>query len=177
MKESIWVSIDDLKSDDWVNADVDSSDSLETTAAVVLFEMTLRSILKGVFALLIDASALKFTLVEFHDISILMLMISSVSFAWLRKDTLVYSIWVRNTHIATMHSINSVRNFILFMFTMQWKDSSRTNMFFIDHISSTSILNSQAPIMNARSRSTFWIETQSESITSMTQSKSTPMWV
>jgi len=64
-----------------VNADVGSSDSLETTAAVVLFGMTLRSILKDVFALLIDASALEFTLVEFHDISISMLMISSVSSA------------------------------------------------------------------------------------------------
>lgn len=64
-----------------MNADVGSSDSLETTAAVVLFGMTLRSILKDVFALLIDASALKFTLVEFHDISISMLMISSVSSA------------------------------------------------------------------------------------------------
>ncbi len=64
-----------------MNADVGSPDSLETTAAVVLSGMTLRSILKGVFALLIDASALEFTLVEFHDISILMLMISSVSSA------------------------------------------------------------------------------------------------
>jgi hypothetical protein len=81
MKEPIWVPTDGLESDGWVNADVGPPDPLETTAAVVLPGVALRSVLEGVSALLTGASALEFTLVEFHDISISMLMISSVSSA------------------------------------------------------------------------------------------------
>lgn len=48
----------------------------------------MRSVLEDISALLTDACALELTLVEFHDTSISMLMISSISSARLRKSTL-----------------------------------------------------------------------------------------
>lgn len=54
---------------------------LGTTATVVLPGVVLRSVLEGVSVLLTGASALEFMLVEFHDISISMLMNSNVSSA------------------------------------------------------------------------------------------------
>lgn len=149
------------------------SDSLETTAAVALPEIVLSFVLEGFLTLLIDACALELTFVEFHDISISMLILFSVSPARLRKGMLACSVRVLITHIATMHSINGVRSFVLFMFVMQWEGALRSNMFFIDHPIPASILNSQAFIMNARPRSTFWIEKQPELITPTTQSKLT----
>ena len=150
-----------------------SSDSLETTAVVALSEIVLSFILEDFLTLLIDACALELTLIEFHDILISMLILFSVSLARLRKGMLACSVRVLITHIATMHSINGVRSFVLFMFVMQWEDALRSNMFFIDHSILASILNFQTFIMNARSRSIFWIEKQSELITSTTQSKLT----
>ncbi len=48
-------------------------------------------------------------------------------------------------------------------------------MFFIDHPIPASILDSQASIMDARPRSTFWIEKQPELVTPTTQPKLAPI--
>ena len=37
------------------------------------------------------------------------------------ENPLAYSVWVWNTHIAIMDRINTVKSFILVMFTVQWK--------------------------------------------------------
>ena len=44
-------------------------------------------------------------------------------------------------------------------------------MSFMDHLSPAPILDPQAPVMDAGPRSTFWIETQPEPSTPMTQPK------
>ena len=60
-------------------------DPLDTTAAVALPGRALGSVLEGVSALLTGAWALALTLVEFHDISISILIVSRISSARLRK--------------------------------------------------------------------------------------------
>ena len=145
MKEFIWVPTDGPASDDWVIEDMGpmwTPDPLDTIAAVALPGVALGSVLERVSALLTGACPLALTLVEFHDISISMLMVSRISSARLRKA---------HTHIATMHSINNVKTFILFMFALQWTGTARRKMFFIDHISPAPIPDPQAPIMDATS--------------------------
>lgn len=53
-------------------------DSLNTTAVIALSEVTVKSVLKHVSALLTDVFTLALMLVEFHDTLISMLMIFSI---------------------------------------------------------------------------------------------------
>jgi len=53
-------------------------DSLDTTAVIALFEVTVKSVLKCVSALLTDIFTLALMLVEFHDTLISMLMVFSI---------------------------------------------------------------------------------------------------
>jgi len=53
-------------------------DSLNTTAVIALSEVTVKSVLKHVSALLTDVFTLALMLVEFHDTLISMLMVFSI---------------------------------------------------------------------------------------------------
>ncbi len=78
----------------------------------------MRSVLEGISILLTDAYILELTLVKFHDISISISIISSISSVRLRKSILTYSGQIRNTHIIIIYSINVVKSFILLIFAI-----------------------------------------------------------
>ena len=95
IEKFIWVSTNDFVTDDWVIANVSSiwsSNLLNKIAVIAFSKVALKSVLKDVSALLIDACALTLTLVEFYDISISMLIISRISFARLRKAISLFAV-------------------------------------------------------------------------------------
>ncbi len=88
IKESIWVPTDGPASDGCVIAGMGlmrPPDALDTTAAVALPGVAMGSVLDGVLALLTGACTLALMFVEFHDISMSILMVSRISSARLRK--------------------------------------------------------------------------------------------
>jgi hypothetical protein len=159
----IWDFVNDFVSDDlmsWSMSSMWLSHSFESSADVAVNELKFRSIQEYASAQLNSIFVFEFKLVEFHNISIFMLTLSDVLF-WLMKDTSACSILILNTHLTLMHRISKIRDIVFFMFTVNWKNVYRRNIFFIIDFSSLDfILSSLKFFMNVFSRSSFWMSVQ-----------------